>query len=96
MKKQLSLASLVLAATVAACAAPNSEDMKLSSDVEHSINSHPALLTDLLHVQALNHVVYLSGATDTWLERTDAEEFALAVPGVTRVVNNIEVKAPPI
>jgi len=69
MKKQLLLASFVLAATVAACAAPSSEDMKLSSDVRHSINSHSALLTDLLHVQAADHVIYLSGAADTWVER---------------------------
>ena len=96
MRKQLSLASLVLAATVAACAAPSSEDMKLSSDVERSINSHPALQTDLLRVQAANHVVYLNGSTDSWLEYYDAEEVARAVPGVTRVVNNLEVKAPPI
>jgi len=96
MKKQLSLASLVLAATVAACTAPSSEDMKLSSDVRHSINSHSALLTDLLHVQAADHVVYLSGATDTGVERYYAEELARAVPGVSSVVNNIEVKAPPV
>ena len=96
MKKQLLLASFVLAASVAACATPTSEDKQLSSDVQRSINSHSALQTDLLRVQAANHVVYLSGGTDTWVERYDAEELARAVPGVSSVVNNIEVKAPPI
>jgi osmotically-inducible protein OsmY len=92
MSMQLSLASLVLAATVAACAAPSSEDMKLSSDVERSINTHPALQADLLRAQAVDHVVYLSGSADTWLEYYDAEEAARTVPGVLRVVNKIEVK----
>jgi osmotically-inducible protein OsmY len=92
MKKTLSLASLFLAATVAACATPDSQDTKLSLDVQHSINSHPALLTDLLRVQAADHVVYLSGMTDTWVEYYEAEDAARAVPGVVRVVNKLEVR----
>lgn len=94
MNKALSLASLVLAVSVAACAAADPKDTKLSSDVERSINSHPALLADVLHVQAANHVVYLNGAADSWVEYYEAEEAARAVPGVLRVVNKIEVKAP--
>lgn len=91
MKKQLYLASLVLAATVTACAAPSSEDMKLSSDVQRSIDSYPALQADLLRVQAADHVIYLNGTTDTWLEYYKAETVALAVPGVTRVVNKLDI-----
>lgn len=94
MKKTRLLASLVLAASVSACAASDPQDTKLSSDVERSINSHPALLTDLLHVQAADHVVYLNGSADTWVEYYEAEDVARAVPGVRRVVNKIEVKAP--
>ena len=94
MKKSLSLASLVLAASVAACATTDPQDTKLSSDVERSINSHPALLADLLHVQAANHVVYLNGAADSWLEYYEAEDAARVVPGVLRIVNKIEVKSP--
>ena len=90
MKKAL-LASIVLAATVAACAAPSSEDMKLSSDVQRSIDADPALQADLLRVQATDHIVYLNGTTDTWLEYKSAERIALAVPGVTRVVNNLAI-----
>ena len=91
MKKQLLLASVFLAATVTACASPSSEDMKLSSDVERSINKDPALRADLLRVQAADHVVYLNGTTDTWVEYYNAEKVALAVPGVKRVVNKLDV-----
>lgn len=94
MKKILLLASLLLAASVAACAATDQQDLKLSSDVEHSINSHPALKADILHVQADNRIVYLSGSTDTWVEYYEAEDAARAVPGVLRVVNKLEVRAP--
>ena len=92
MKKTLSLASLVLAATVTACAAPSSEDLKLSSAVQQSINAHPALQVDLLRVTTADKIVYLNGATDNWLEYYEAENAARAVPGVLRVVNKLEVK----
>jgi osmotically-inducible protein OsmY len=94
MKKALSLASAVLAITVTACVTSSPEDMKLSSAVEDSINQHPALRTDLLRVQAADHVVYLNGSADTWIEYYDAEAIAAAVPGVRKVVNKIEVKVP--
>jgi osmotically-inducible protein OsmY len=84
---------MILAGSVAACAAPDEQDMKLSLDVENSINSHPALKTDLLKVEAADHVVYLNGSTDSWLEYSEAEDIARAVPGVLRVVNKIAVKA---
>ena len=91
MMKSLSLASLVLAASVVACVDPSSEDIKLSSDVQHAIDAHPALQTDLLRVQASNGVVYLNGLVDTWVEYYDAESVARAVPGVARVVNKLAV-----
>lgn len=91
MMKSLSLASLVLAASVVACADPTSEDIKLSSDVQRAIDTHPALQMDLLRVQASNRVVYLNGIVDTWVEYYDAENAARAVPGVARVVNKLAI-----
>jgi len=44
---------------------------------------------NLLHVQTLDHVVYLTGQVDTELERSMAESLALNVAGVKRVVNSI-------
>jgi len=37
----------------------------------------------------MDHVVYLNGQVNTYLERATAESVARAVPGVTRVVNSI-------
>lgn len=91
METKLTAASLILVAALAACATPNKEDMKLSSDVQRSLDADPALQADLLHVQAADHVIYLSGKTDSWLEYYNAEKVALAVPGVTRVVNKLDI-----
>lgn len=46
---------------------------------------------DLLRVQVSNHVVYLNGIVDTWVEYYDAETAARAVPGVVRVVNKLAI-----
>lgn len=91
MMKSLSLAGVALALVVAACANPSSEDIKLSSDVQHVIDTHPALQMDQLRVQVSNHVVYLNGIVDTWVEYYDAETAARAVPGVVRVVNKLAI-----
>ena len=54
------------------------------------IRRHPVLEPpNLLHVQTLDHVVYLTGQVDTELERSLAESVARDVVGVTRVVNSI-------
>jgi osmotically-inducible protein OsmY len=46
---------------------------------------------NLIRVQTLDHVVYLSGLVDTPLERQMAEAVALRATGVVRVVNSIAV-----
>jgi osmotically-inducible protein OsmY len=53
-------------------------------------DQHPALEPpNLLEVQTLNHVVYLTGLVDTDLERQMAESVALEAKGVAKVVNSI-------
>jgi len=101
MEKAPLLASVCLVAILAACAAPGvcgrqncDEDLKLSSLVKKQLDSHPALVTDLLSVQTTDRIVYLNGAADSWLEYYEAEEIARAVPGVLKVINKIEVKSP--
>jgi osmotically-inducible protein OsmY len=46
---------------------------------------------NLIYVQTLDHVVYLTGFVSEGTMRTTAGEIALATPGVTRVVNTIAV-----
>ena len=71
-------------------------DAKLSAEVQALIAQHPALQPpNLIYVQTLDHVVYLSGMVDTSTERLLAESIAQAAPGVRRVVNSIaESNAP--
>ena len=42
-----------------------------------------------IYVQTANHVVYLSGAVDTRIEKEEAEADARETAGVTDVVNTI-------
>ena len=67
-------------------------DAKITADVRALIHQHPAVEPpNLVYVQTLDHVVYLSGQVDTDLERFMAESLALEVAGVTRVVNSINL-----
>jgi osmotically-inducible protein OsmY len=92
----LALASM-LAGALPACAvyqkcgfAGCPGDAKITSDVRAQFLRYPALQPpNLLHVQTLDHVVYLSGQVDTELERSMAASVARQVVGVTRVVNSI-------
>ena len=65
-------------------------DAKITIDVRALFDQHAALQPpNILNIQTLNHVVYLSGLVDTDLERGLAESVAHEATGVTRVVNSI-------
>jgi osmotically-inducible protein OsmY len=65
-------------------------DASITANIQAQFRQHPALEPpNLLHVQTLDHVVYLTGQVDTELERSMAESLALNVAGVKRVVNSI-------
>jgi osmotically-inducible protein OsmY len=89
--------ALVLTAALAGCAAYTKcgiggcpGDAKISAEVQALFGEHPALEPpNLLHVQTLDRVVYLTGLVDTDLERQMAESVALQAAGVARVVNSI-------
>jgi osmotically-inducible protein OsmY len=67
-------------------------DATITANVRALFDRHPALQPpNLLSVQTLDHVVYLSGVVDTDLERQMAQSVALEAPGVVRVVNSIGV-----
>ena len=94
---------VVLANALAGCAAYEKcgfqgcpGDAMLTAEVQALIAQHPALQPpNLIYVQTLDHVVYLSGMVDTGTERLLAESIARSAPGVRRVVNSIaESNAP--
>jgi|SRR5450759_590256 osmotically-inducible protein OsmY len=67
-------------------------DSKITAEVRTLFDQHPALEPpNLVQVQTLDHVVYLTGQVNTELERSMAESVALEVAGVTRVVNSISL-----
>ena len=67
-------------------------DAQITSDVQALINQHPDVgPPDAVHVQTLDHVVYLSGEVSQGLMKQTAEDVARQTQGVTRVINNIAV-----
>jgi hypothetical protein len=91
------VAAVILAAALPGCAAfPRSSDpavdQKITADVEARFRQHRELeAPDLIDVQTINRVVYLSGTVSAGLQRDYAESVASRAPGVTKVVNSISV-----
>ena len=68
------------------------DDAKITASVQTLINRPPDVgPPDTVHVQTLDHVVYLSGEVSQGLMKQSAEDAACQTPGVTSVVNNISV-----
>ena len=70
-----------------------SDDAKMTANIRTQLNQHAELeAPNLIGVQTLNHVVYLSGEVSSGEQRAMAESVSYAAaPGVTRVVNSISV-----
>ena len=67
-------------------------DATITADVRTRLNQYPELEPpNLIYVQTLDHVVYLTGQVDTDTERLLAKSVALETGGVTRVVNSINL-----
>ncbi len=65
-------------------------DAEITAQVQALFVKHPELEPpNLLQVQTLNHVVYLTGVVDTDYEQQMAEVVAREAPGVTNVINSI-------
>src|SRR5271155_3177838 len=96
-RRTFNVMAVILAATLPGCAAvPQSSDpavdQKITADVEARFRQHPELeAPDLIDVQTINRVVYLSGTASAGLQREYAESVASRAPGVTKVVNSISV-----
>ena len=83
--------ALILSGALAGCATfGNPGDAKITADVVKRLQEDTATAPpNSIDVQTSNHVVYLSGLTDTRSEKVEAEADARATPGVTDVVNTI-------
>ena len=96
------LFTLVLAGALSGCAAYNEYekcgsdgcpgDAKITGEVKEALARHPDLQgTDTVHVETINHVVYLTGTVESGLQREAAESVAGKASGVTRIVDNISI-----
>ena len=96
-KVSVAVVALILSAALSGCAVYRKcgvvgcpGDAQITAAVRAQFRLHPALEPpNLLHVQTLDHVVYLTGQVDTEVERSLAQSLALSVAGVNRVVNSI-------
>ena len=69
------------------------QDAGISSEVRALLAQHPALAApNLIYVQTLDRVVYLTGQVATDLQRHTAASVAGAAAGVRRVVNSISLE----
>jgi osmotically-inducible protein OsmY len=67
-------------------------DNKITADVHAAFDQHQELgQPNLINVQTVNHVVYLSGHVSAGEMRATAESVARQVKGVTRVEDTIYV-----
>src|ERR1700733_3731879 len=66
-------------------------DAKITADVVLQLNRCSYLEPNVISVQTIDHVVYLTGVVRSGLEIGTAESIAGKVPGVARVVNSIAV-----
>lgn len=65
-------------------------DAKITADVEARFREHAATEPpNMINVQTVNHVVYLSGLVNTSIDSDAAERVVREVPGVTDVVSSI-------
>ena len=65
-------------------------DAGITTRVQALFAKHPELEPpNILQVQTLDRVVYLTGVVDTDFERQMAEAVAREAPGVTNVINSI-------
>jgi osmotically-inducible protein OsmY len=68
-------------------------DSKVTDDVLMRLQRTPELHPPgMVHVQTVNHVVYLTGDVQTPSQKDAAEASARKAPGVASVVNNLNVR----
>jgi osmotically-inducible protein OsmY len=96
----LALAAVVLALVVAGCTTTQSPARQLDDNAIHAAvkakltADRVSNLTNV-DVNVTNGVVTLAGEVPNASVKAEAEQEARSASGVTRVINNLQVKAPP-
>jgi len=91
-------AALVLCWVVSSCGSPGGRttteafrDWMLANNVRNHLRDNPRLQPFAIDVSAADGVVTLNGSVDSSRMRTEAEQTARSVTGVTDVVNQLSV-----
>ena len=87
------LACLVpLVLTLGGCATYHAQDATITAEVKALLEQHPELRApNVVYVQTVNRVVYLTGQVTTSLQRQTAEAAARRATGIRGVVDNIGI-----
>jgi len=92
-------AAILLTLALAACATARKcgttdcpPDDRITDQVRTAIFQRPELAGLDIRVQTKGGVVYLYGLVDTRPQKSTVESLARETPGVTRVVNSIEIR----
>ena len=67
------------------------QDAVITAAVKSRIFTDPATTMGDVKIETVKSRVYLTGRVSTALEKDRARELALAVPGVVRVINDLQV-----
>jgi osmotically-inducible protein OsmY len=68
------------------------EDQRITAEIESLLAQHRQLMPpNIVYVQTLDGVVYLSGQVATPLQRAEAEDVSRQAAGVRGVVNSISL-----
>jgi len=102
MLKKIALASAlaITAVTFSGCAVVRDQqsagsyvdDATITTRVKARFADDPAVSALAIQVETMKGQVQLSGFAKSSAERANAETIAKAVPGVTRIINNITVR----
>lgn len=81
---------LIFSGALFGCATYSPDNSMITASVEKRLQQDTVTApANSIYVQTANHVVYLSGAVDTRIEKQAAEADARETAGVTDVVNTI-------
>jgi osmotically-inducible protein OsmY len=94
------LTAVALAVVVAGCTTTQSPKRQVDDNAIHTAVKAKltgARFSNLLNVDVnvTNGVVFVAGVVPTAQGQAEAEQEARSVSGVTRVINNLQVKPPP-
>jgi osmotically-inducible protein OsmY len=70
---------------------PSVTPAEIKRKIEEAFRRSAEIDADHVNVEATNSTIILRGAVRSWAERQEAERAAWAEPGVTKVLNRLEI-----